>query len=118
MPEVAHLAPFRAVVVVDAIVTAAWRAVVSTGLVQSGGLYLIAWGRDSSHWDDAVDMANLEHFKFGDIPDDRFVVTTWHDNEDLTRTIHHRQGAEVGKCRLSATSRREIKVVLRHVFPS
>lgn len=87
MPEVVHLAPFRAVVVVDAIVTAAWCAQVSPWLVRSGCLYMMAWGRDSSLWDDAVDMANLEYFEFGDIPDDRFVFTTWHADESLSEAM-------------------------------
>ena len=87
LPEVAHLAPFRVVVVVDAIVTAAWRAQVSAWLVRSGCLYMMAWGRAASLWDDTVDMANLEQFEFGDIPDDRFVFTTWHADESLSEAM-------------------------------
>lgn len=57
---------------------------------------MMAWGRDCSLWDDSVDLANLEEFEHGDIPDDRFVITTWHDAEPLSEvfwfashTAHH-----------------------------
>ena len=44
---------------------------------------MMAWGVDCSAWDDAVDHANLEVYDYEDIPDDRFVMTTWHDEERL-----------------------------------
>lgn len=44
---------------------------------------MMAWGTDCSQWDDSVDMAILEEFDFGEIPDDRFVMTTWHDKESM-----------------------------------
>ena len=75
--------PFRAVVVIDSPVTPDWQALVSEWLVQAGCLYMMAWGLGCSSWDDSVDFANLEEFSFGDIPDDRFVMTTWHSNAPL-----------------------------------
>ena len=48
---------------------------------------MMAWGPDSSAWDDSVDMANLEAFDFADIPDERFVMTTWRDHEPLSETF-------------------------------
>ncbi len=44
---------------------------------------MMAWGVDSNSWDDSVDGANLEEWKFGNIPSDNFVMTTWHENESL-----------------------------------
>jgi hypothetical protein len=44
---------------------------------------MLAWGPDCSSWDDSVDEANLREFEYGDIPEDRFVMTTWHTNEEL-----------------------------------
>lgn len=93
-PEYIHLIPdgslsdltgdvFKTVVIVEATVTADWREKVSTWLVKNGCLYMMAWGQDCSLWDDSVDHANLDDFEYGDIPDDRFVMTTWHDNEPL-----------------------------------
>ena len=34
-----------------------------------------------------VDWTNLEEFDFGDIPDDRFVMTTWHTDEPLSEAM-------------------------------
>lgn len=83
LPNVGHLSPFRAVVVVDAVVTSEWQALVSDWLVQSGCLYMLAWGRECSSWDDSVDFANLEQFDFEDVPSERFVMTTWHADVPL-----------------------------------
>lgn len=44
---------------------------------------MMAWGKDCGSWDDSVDWANLETFDFRDIPDNEFVMTTWHENESL-----------------------------------
>jgi len=76
--------PFRAVVVLEADVTAEWRMAASRWLVESGCLYMLAWGVDCSRWNDSVDLANLEAFDFGDIPDEAFVMTTWHQDEPLS----------------------------------
>lgn len=83
LPDLSGANPFKAIVIVEDEVTDAWRAQVSDWLVEKGCLYMMACGRDPSRWDDAVDRANLEAFDFGDIPDDKFVLTTWHDKETL-----------------------------------
>lgn len=75
--------PFACVVIVRADVTRDWRAFVSRWLVDRGCLYMMAWGRDCVLWNDDVDSANLEDFTGRDIPDERFVMTTWHSNEPV-----------------------------------
>ena len=87
LPDVAHLSPFRAMVVIDAFVTSEWQEKVSAWLVRSSCLYMLAWGRDCSSWDDSVDIANLEQFGFGEIPEGQFVVTTWHAGESLSEAF-------------------------------
>ncbi|WP_426176852.1 DUF7684 family protein [Massilia sp. TWR1-2-2] len=52
-------------------------------MVSSGCLYMMAWGRECSSWDDSVDWANIDKFGDSPIPDDEFVVTTWHEDEPL-----------------------------------
>lgn len=89
LPELSHLAPFRAVVIIDTQVTPEWQAKVSAWLVRSGSLYVQSWGQDCSAWDDSVDMANIEQFDFGDIPEDQSVVTTWHANESLSEVFDY-----------------------------
>ena len=48
---------------------------------------MVAWGENCSSWDDSVDMANLEQFEFKEIPEDRFVMTTWHSDEPLSEAL-------------------------------
>ena len=79
--------PFRAVIVIEDEVTDEWRDLVSKWLVGSGCLYMMAWGQGCTKWDDSVDHANLAEFDWGDIPDDKFVMTTWHESEALEETF-------------------------------
>lgn len=73
----------KCVVVIEDEVSAAWRNTLSTWIVDCGCLYMMAWGKDSSAWDDSVDWASLEKFDFEDGPLESFVMTTWHENESL-----------------------------------
>ncbi|TAK90386.1 MAG: hypothetical protein EPO06_08905 [Burkholderiaceae bacterium] len=87
LPDAPRLAPFRAVIIAEAQVSPDWQAAVSGWLIQSGCLYMMAWGVNSSSWDDSVDMANIEQFDFKEIPQDRFVMTTWHEGETLAEVF-------------------------------
>ena len=79
--------PFRAVLIADRSVALEWRNKIATWLAASGCLYFIAWGTDCEAWHDSVDGANLEAFDYGEIPDDRFILTTWHDKEPLSEVL-------------------------------
>lgn len=79
--------PFKAVVIVHEPVTAEWQKLVSEWLVASGCLFMLAWGHECSSWDDSVDYANLDAFEDGAVPDDKFVMTTWHDDEPLSEVL-------------------------------
>jgi len=83
LPDSLFADPYRAVIAAEASVNARWRATVAEWLVRTGCLYTMAWGPEGSAWDTAVDEANIEAHAFGDIPPDRFVMTTWHDEEPL-----------------------------------
>lgn len=48
---------------------------------------MMAWGNECSLWDDSVDMANIENFEFKEIPENSFVMTTWHTNESLAEVF-------------------------------
>ena len=82
-PEIEGDAPFKCILVVNGKAQEAWRGTISQWLVSAGCLYLMVWGEDAEVWHDGVDQAHLKEFDFGDVPDDRFVMTTWHDNESL-----------------------------------
>ena len=83
LPEISHLKPFRVVVVIESEVSSDWQYQVSLWLVKSGCLYMSAWGKECSSWDDSVDFANIEDWNYEDIPDESFVFTTWHEDEEL-----------------------------------
>lgn len=87
LPSMTVYKPFRAIVVVEEKVSDEWQAKVSGWLVNSGCLYMMAWGIECSSWDDSVDHANLEIYDYGDIPDDQFVMTTWHENKELKEVV-------------------------------
>ncbi len=48
---------------------------------------MMAWGINCSSWDDSVDMADIERFDFKEIPEDKFVMTTWHSDEPLVEVF-------------------------------
>ncbi len=48
---------------------------------------MMAWGKESSSWDDSVDLENLDPFGYGEIRDDIFIMTTWHDDAPLTEVV-------------------------------
>lgn len=79
--------PFRAVLLADRGVAPEWRNSIATWLAASGCLYFIAWGTDCEAWHDSVDWANLETFDYGEILDERFIMTTWHDKESLSEAL-------------------------------
>ena len=83
VPKPCWEGPFKAVIVQEADTDAAWREAVSVWLVGSGCLFAMTWGPDCEAWHDALDEANIAAFGNGPIPDDHFVMTTWHFNETL-----------------------------------
>lgn len=86
-PPARPFGPFRAVVIAELDVNNAWRNAIAKWLVKGGCLYMVAWGVACSQWDDAVDWALLEEFDFGEIPDERFVMTTWHEGVPLSEAL-------------------------------
>jgi hypothetical protein len=83
LPTIKTGPPFKCILVLDASVSEEWQRKVSLWLVKSGCLYMMAWGKNCSSWDDSIDLANLESFNFDEIPDADFVMTTWHHEESL-----------------------------------
>lgn len=87
LPSVGEARPFKSVLVLEQAVSADWQNRVSEWLVKSGCLYMMAWGAECSSWDDSVDWANISVAGVDDIPDDQFVMTTWHADEPLSETF-------------------------------
>lgn len=95
-PAIGEAGPFKAVLVLEQAVADGWQDQISEWLVRSGCLYMMAWGVKCSSWDESVDWANHSVTGLNDVPDDQFVMTTWHDDEPLTEafwyagfTAHH-----------------------------
>ena len=81
------LGPFRAVVIIEEPVDAEWQERVSDWLVRSGCLYMVAWGIKCTTWDDSVDHSMLAAFNYEEVPDEKFVMTTWHEDEPLGEAL-------------------------------
>jgi len=82
LPEL-QLPPFLAIVLVEDDVSESWMWDACRWLAASGCRVLLAWGRDAEAWRDAVDDAVLEAFDYDDVPAERAVVTTSHEDEDV-----------------------------------
>ena len=82
LPPLEH-APRRVIVIVEQDVTSEWQDEVSQWIVDSGCLYMMAWGRDCSSWDCSVDWANLKAIGTEELTDNNHVMTTWHQSEPL-----------------------------------
>lgn len=76
--------PRRVLVLVEQDVDTEWQDAVSRWIVDSGCLFMMALGRKCSTWDDSVDHAKFEKYGYGELSDDKFVMTTWHENEPLS----------------------------------
>lgn len=92
-PSLGDIGPFAAVVVIEEDVNWEWRAKVSRWLVDSGCLFMMAWGQDCSLWDESVDYANLDDFPDENIPEDRYVLTSWHEDEPKAEVFWFAQHA-------------------------
>jgi len=83
LPEIERFRWFRAAVVLDAEYSDDWQMAVSRWLVDSGCLYMMAWGPKCTTWDDSVDYAQILKHLPGEAPVNEWVMTTWHDEETL-----------------------------------
>jgi hypothetical protein len=62
-----------------------WQWEISKWLVKSQCKLMMAWGPNSSSWDDSVDFAELE--SSGYTASDDACMTTWHDKEPFCETL-------------------------------
>lgn len=83
LPDLAHLSPFKAIVVIDDDSDEMWRWDVARWLVASGCRVMLAWGKECESWQEAVEDAALEASDYDDVPPERAVVATHHADDDL-----------------------------------
>ncbi len=74
-------------VVNDITMTHYEQAFLSNQIIQQGCRYAVCAGHQCSTWDDSIDMAFLGTDPDYNPPDDRFVMTTWHEEEPLADVV-------------------------------
>jgi hypothetical protein len=78
------LPPFLAILVVEEDdVDEMWQFALCRHLAASNCRYLLAWGRDCEAWREAVEDAFLEAVDYEDVPAERALLTTAHEDEEL-----------------------------------
>lgn len=87
MPVLEGLTAFKAIVMVEAEVPEMTRWDVSRWLVESGCKYALTWGREAEAWSESIDDASLEASDYEDVGDDQVVMTTSHEDEDLSEVF-------------------------------
>ena len=87
LPDISDLRPFKAIVVIEDEVPQIWQWEVSRWLVQSGCSYMMAWGKECGSWEESVDEANQEAFNYEDVPPEQVVMTTCHEDEELSEVF-------------------------------
>ena len=101
------LEAFRCLILIEREVSADDRNTISRALVDGGCLFAMAWGLDCTLWDDSVDWANLECFDYVNVPDDKFVLTTWHSKDTLEEVLYFAKF-----CSLTGYNDQELKELL------
>ena len=79
--------PFKSVLVATSAVPVGWRKIVSDWLIESRCLYFMATGVECETWHDCLDWANLKARHVHEIPQESFVMTTWHADEPLSEVL-------------------------------
>lgn len=104
LPDLTHLAPFMAIVVIDDDSDEMWRWDVARWLVTSGCRVLLAWGKECESWQEAVDDAALEAANYDDVEPEQAVIATAHGDDDLDELFWYaRHRASHPALRLSTT---------------
>lgn len=83
LPPIDRYPPFLAVLVVDAVCDEMWRWDACRWLAASQCRYLAAWGEACEDWAESALDAQLEAFDYEDIPAEKLLMTTSHEDEDL-----------------------------------
>lgn len=74
-------------VVSDTSITDDERNFVSDEIIRQGCRYAVCWGHECSRWDDSIDWSEMSRYPDFKSPDERFVMTTWHEDESLDEVV-------------------------------
>ena len=87
LPVLDGMQAFKTVVVVEADVLQTMQWDVSRWLVESGCLYVLSWGKDCAELEESVEEASLEAANYEDVPEEQMVMTTSHEDEELSEAF-------------------------------
>ena len=82
LPQLTFVPNFRVGLVSQITASSERMTEITDWLYGAGVKYFCAWGTQREAWHDSMDWSNLAACNYG-IPDDKHVMTTWHDNESL-----------------------------------
>ena len=98
LPEDHPEQPFKVILVADRLVGLDRRTEIAAWLADSNCLYLMAWGQDCHGWQDSVNLANLQKYEFGKIPDNALIITTSHEHETLDEVFWYARNTAIHPC--------------------
>lgn len=87
LPVLEGLSAFKAIVMVEADVPEMTRWDISRWLIESGCKFALTWGKDAVLWAESVDDASLEATDYEDVGDEDLVMTTSHEDDDLSEVF-------------------------------
>jgi len=87
LPALEGLHQFKAIIIIDVEVPEMTQWEICRWLVSSGCLYALAWGQDCAAWEEAVEEAALEAVNYEDVPEEQRVMTTSHEDEELSEAF-------------------------------
>ncbi len=73
----------------DASITDAEREFVCDEIIRQGCRYAVCWGHECALWDHSIDWSEMSRFPDFKSPDERFVMTTWHEDVPLEEAIEN-----------------------------
>ena len=86
-PVLQGLAPFKAIVIIEADVAEMMMWETSRALVAAGCMYASVWGNQSEAWHEAIDDAWLEATNYEDVAPEKALTTTWHEDDELSEVF-------------------------------
>ncbi|OYO27874.1 hypothetical protein [Janthinobacterium sp. PC23-8] len=102
-PVLEDLPPFKAIVIVDAEVEEMVMWASCRALVAAGCRYASVWGTQCEAWHDAIDDAYLEATNYDDVAPENSLVTSWHEDEELSEVFWFARHRAVHAAELRAT---------------
>jgi len=87
LPVLEDSSPFKVVLVLEEEASQPWQWEVARWLVRTHCRCVMVWGTECEAWREAIEDAHLEAFDYEDIPADQVIVTTSHEDEDLSEVF-------------------------------